>query len=223
MNRLTMAFGKSLKKIRKEKGLTQEKLSEMIGINQRQLTRIEAGKSFISGDTLEKLYFALGVSFSEMFDFELEEMEMLFTGTDNIAVFKAVKSGNLIKLENMNNTQGNLSNEPLENLNIDQVELSALNISKAINKPVTIKYVDENESEVYKVETYFPDGRVKPMKSEEGRKLEEDLRMILDNLDAFGQNHRKIEFVKLAIQSLDNRESLSKLKNMIEGIELALK
>ena len=137
MNRLTIAFGQNLKKLRKKKHLTQEKLAEMIGVNQRQLTR----RSFVSSETLEKLYFALGVSFDQLFDFELEDVEMLLTGTDNIAVFRAVKSGNLISLENMNHADDNiLSDEDTQNLESDHIETSALNISKSINKPVTVRY-----------------------------------------------------------------------------------
>lgn len=34
-------FGQNLRLIRKAKGLTQEKLSEMVNLNQRQLPRIE--------------------------------------------------------------------------------------------------------------------------------------------------------------------------------------
>ena len=48
MSYLKKAFGKKLKFIRKAKGLTQEKLGELIDINQRQLTRIECGKNYKS-------------------------------------------------------------------------------------------------------------------------------------------------------------------------------
>lgn len=221
MNRLTIAFGQNLKRLRKMKHLTQEKLAEMIGVNQRQLTRIEVGRSFISAETLEKLYFALGVSFSQLFDFELEDVEMLLTGTDNIAVFRAVKSGNLISLERMNHIEDSiLSEDDIQNIEPEHVEMSALNISKSINKPVTVRYVEDDE--IYKVETYFPDGRIKTSKDNLLKKVDDDLRVISQNLNNFSQCPKKIEFVKLAVESLNNKESLEKLKNMIEGIELTL-
>lgn len=221
MNRLTIAFGQNLKKLRKKKHLTQEKLAEMIGVNQRQLTRIEVGRSFVSSETLEKLYFALGVSFDQLFDFELEDVEMLLTGTDNIAVFRAVKSGNLISLENMNHADDNiLSDEDTQNLESDHIETSALNISKSINKPVTVRYVEDDE--VYKVETYFPDGRIKTAKDNLSKKIDDDLRVISQNLHNFTQFPKKIEFIRLAVESLNNKDALEKLKNMIEGIELTL-
>ena len=59
-----------VKEIRKRKGLTQEKLAEMISIGVRSLVKIETGNSFPSCDTLEKLIKALDTSNIEIFDFE---------------------------------------------------------------------------------------------------------------------------------------------------------
>ena len=63
-------FGLRVKEIRKRKGLTQEKLAEMISIGVRSLVKIETGNSFPSCDTLEKLIKALDTSNIEIFDFE---------------------------------------------------------------------------------------------------------------------------------------------------------
>ena len=65
MSYLKKAFGKKLKFIRKAKGLTQEKLGELIDINQRQLTRIECGKNFPSADTLEKICYFLKILYCD--------------------------------------------------------------------------------------------------------------------------------------------------------------
>lgn len=63
-------FGLRVKEIRKRKGLTHEKLAEMISIGVRSLVKIETGNSFPSCDTLEKLIKALDTSNIEIFDFE---------------------------------------------------------------------------------------------------------------------------------------------------------
>lgn len=49
------ALSSKIKKLRKLNNLTQEHLSEMIDITQRQLVRIEAGTSYPSIETLWKL------------------------------------------------------------------------------------------------------------------------------------------------------------------------
>ena len=66
-------FGKNLKLIRKSKGLTQEKLARMINLNQRQLTRIENGISFVSSEVIEKLVIALNIELKDLFDFEIKD------------------------------------------------------------------------------------------------------------------------------------------------------
>ena len=55
MGEIRQNFGRHLKSLRKNCGFTQEQLSEKIGINQRQLTRIETGKSFPSFETLDAI------------------------------------------------------------------------------------------------------------------------------------------------------------------------
>lgn len=62
-------FGIRLKSIRRATGLTQEALAEMIGINQRPLTRIETGKNMPSFKTVEKLCEALSIEPCELFNF----------------------------------------------------------------------------------------------------------------------------------------------------------
>ena len=62
-------FGQNLKFLRKEKGLTQEQLSEMINIDIRQYSRIETGKGFPSLTTLDKICEVLDVSPAYLFDF----------------------------------------------------------------------------------------------------------------------------------------------------------
>lgn len=61
------AFGEKLRRLRKNKNLTQEKLAEMIDIDPRNLSRIEVGTSFVKADTLEKILNALDVTTEQLF------------------------------------------------------------------------------------------------------------------------------------------------------------
>lgn len=69
-------FGAQVKLLRNFRKLTQEDLSEQINIDIRQLARIEAGTSFVTSETIEKLCKALNVTYKELFDFENEEENM---------------------------------------------------------------------------------------------------------------------------------------------------
>lgn len=63
-------FGKNLQKYRKYRGLTQEKLAELIGVDVTSISSIETGKYFPSADNLSKLAEALQVQFSDLFTFD---------------------------------------------------------------------------------------------------------------------------------------------------------
>lgn len=63
-------FGKNLQKYRKYRGLTQEKLAELIGVDVTSISSIETGKYFPSADNLSKLVYVLQIQFSDLFMFD---------------------------------------------------------------------------------------------------------------------------------------------------------
>jgi transcriptional regulator with XRE-family HTH domain len=63
-------LGARIKELRKLKGLTQDKLSELVSIESKHLSRIEVGGSYPSLDTLEKIAKALKVEMKDFFEFE---------------------------------------------------------------------------------------------------------------------------------------------------------
>ncbi len=63
-------LGKRIKELRKLSGLTQEKLSEMIGIETTSLSGIESGRHFPSLPTLEKIADNLNVELKTLFEFK---------------------------------------------------------------------------------------------------------------------------------------------------------
>lgn len=62
--------GKKIKQYRKTSKLTQDALGEQIEINQRQIALIEAGKSFPSLSTLNKLASVFNCSIQDFFENE---------------------------------------------------------------------------------------------------------------------------------------------------------
>ena len=60
-------IGKKIKRIRLEKGFTQEKLAELIDIPQKALSSIEVGENFLKAETLDKLLVALDITAEELF------------------------------------------------------------------------------------------------------------------------------------------------------------
>ena len=68
---LKKCFGQNVQKYRKYRGLTQEKLAEIIGLDVTSISSIETGKYFPSADNLTKIVEALGIKFSDLFEFEI--------------------------------------------------------------------------------------------------------------------------------------------------------
>ena len=65
------AFAEQLKKVRKEQGYSQEKLSDKSGITLSQIARIETIKINPSLSTVFALARAMNISLPELFDFKL--------------------------------------------------------------------------------------------------------------------------------------------------------
>ena len=63
-------FGKKIKEKRLERELTQEQLSELIGISPKSLSQIELGNNFVSAEKLELICKALYISPNILFDFD---------------------------------------------------------------------------------------------------------------------------------------------------------
>lgn len=64
-------FGERLKELRVKKGLTQEELAELINVGDRNLSKIERGKSFVKAETIAKIVVALNIKPKDLFDFNL--------------------------------------------------------------------------------------------------------------------------------------------------------
>ena len=69
MEGLRRNFGKRLRNLRHQAGLTQEQLAEAANISVDFISLIERGINAPSFDNLEKLAIALGISVQELFEY----------------------------------------------------------------------------------------------------------------------------------------------------------
>ena len=60
-------LGEKIKRLRKQRNLTQEELAEMIDIAPKNLSKIELGNNFVTAETLDKLLVALNTTTEELF------------------------------------------------------------------------------------------------------------------------------------------------------------
>jgi transcriptional regulator with XRE-family HTH domain len=62
------ALGRRIRALRTERGLSQRKLSLMLGIDRSYIIGIELGRKNPTVDSLEKIAAGLGVTLSELFE-----------------------------------------------------------------------------------------------------------------------------------------------------------
>ena len=86
-------LGKRIKELRKQKGLTQEQLAELINLEQNSISVIESGRNFPTLVTLEKIANILGVELNEFFNYEYYED------------IQQIKSALQYRIETMNDVQ----------------------------------------------------------------------------------------------------------------------
>lgn len=63
-------FGKRLKELRKQKGLTQETLAELCEMQTNSIGMIETGQRAVSFSTIEKLAELFQVDYQDLFNFD---------------------------------------------------------------------------------------------------------------------------------------------------------
>ena len=105
MKDIKKLLGKRIKELRKEKNLSQDQLSELVGIDSRSISHIENGDSFPSKSLLE-IAKALNVSLPDLFEFEHLKYDVkykknyIINSLDNISnadldvLFRIIKSMN---------------------------------------------------------------------------------------------------------------------------------
>ncbi len=60
-------LGQKIKRMRINRGLTQEQLAELVDVSQRTMSGIEIGENFVTADTLDKIIKALNTTSEEIF------------------------------------------------------------------------------------------------------------------------------------------------------------
>lgn len=99
-NRICITLGENVKKYRKLRGLTQEKLAEKLDMEIKSLSLIETGNGFVSAKTLGKLAEVLQVSPSILLeDANSNNTEQLYS--DSLKALEILKN-NPEKLKALN-------------------------------------------------------------------------------------------------------------------------
>lgn len=218
MKNLKEAFGLRLKEIRKNKNYTQETLAEMIDLSPRQLIRIENGENFPSVEVLGKLSLVLGISLDSLFDFQWNDDVMYFTNDIyKKPSMRIVKKGDdLIITPRDSSTKTNMINSiPLTS---DTYETKLFELSKQRNKPLTVEFF-ENKKRT-SIKTFYPDHKIEEVLSQKDVVNSDLYDYIVAKLKKNSSNTSRLNYIKTAVDSLDDKESLNRLSILIQGMNL---
>lgn len=219
MNNLKEAFGLHLKELRKSRKLTQEVFSEMLDLSPRQLIRIERGENFPSVETLSKISLLLEVDLKSLFDFKWDEDVMyLATGTYNRPTLRLVKNNETAVIKSFSKINNEL--EVPKSLPFSDSDKLMLKIAKNTDKPITVEYFDNKKR--FAIKTFYPDGKINNILSENTVIVDEKYNYIIEKVKEISNNSNKLDFIRFAMEALDSKESLEKLKVLIQGMELTL-
>ena len=102
-------LGKKIKRMRINRGLTQEQFAEAVDVFQRTLSEIEIGENFVTAETLDKIIKALNTTSEELFatNHLKEEQELI----DEIQNSIRIISKNPTKLDILYNVTKSLIKE----------------------------------------------------------------------------------------------------------------
>lgn len=103
MKTATELLGARIRELRKQRGIIQEQLAEVIGIEQKHVSLIEKGKSYPSLDRLIRIAEIFQIPLPSLFDFkhledkdervlQLNEMISRLSEQDQRRVYKIVKT-----------------------------------------------------------------------------------------------------------------------------------
>ena len=78
-------LGARIRELRKRKGISQENLAELVGVEPPSICNIETGRNYPTFQTLEKIVNVLELTFSDVFKFEQhQEASDLLIEIDNL-------------------------------------------------------------------------------------------------------------------------------------------
>lgn len=214
MTNFKHGLGTNLKLIRKSKEITQEDLAGIIGIHSRQLSKIETGEHFPSCKTLEKICIALDITPKDLFDFEflVSENEGVMTGTDNIAAFQVRKVGS-----GSDNVYELFPNKTIKEKTCTDETMAKT--AKALNRPVFVEYFDENKSS--KIVVFYPDGKEKVIVNSVDVEAKQNINYMMKEFKKIAKDKASTQFIKLALDALNDDNALRKIDNLIDGMKLA--
>jgi hypothetical protein len=148
-----------------------------------------------------------------------ESSPLAMTGTNGYPHLRLINTGSSFKVQNLKETKlsvSDIKNISLTNLLDSDKQMTKL--AQKLQKQLIIEYFEKDIKTEVKV--FYPNGTIELIFSQ-NEANENNIDNLKQKIEKLAGNKDKLEFVKLAISALEDQKSLSELKNIIKGIELA--
>jgi len=210
---IAKALGLNIRKYRKARHLSQEQLSEMIGIQPRQMSKLETGIHFPSLKTLESLCAILDVIPRDLFDFDYaaEDIMDLLDGTYNISNYRVLKTDNVYQLLNKEDKSCDI----VRNSSEKYIEQNFIDMARKTKETITVEYFENNK--YANTVVYYPDGTYNLFSPSSN----ENISKLLKEIIKISNDSAKVEYLTLALSAFDNPEAITELELILKGLKLA--
>ncbi len=215
------AFGMRLKELRKERSWTQEEFAEMINNTPRHISRIEAGESFVSAETLTAILKILNLEFKVFADFEFDReiTEFLSDSSENPSL-TVIEEDDTAVIKIGNNKIFDAVKQPTR-FHIDKCDEVMCRWALDIKQPINVTYIENKNRKCIK--RHYPENKTEVLVSERDILLSKMMDEIKEELKPFASDIESLEYIMLSIKSLRSIDALKEMQSTLKGIELARK
>lgn len=223
MQNIKEAFGANLRKIRKSRKLTVDAFAEMADITPRLLSKIEAGDTFLSVETLCKISVALDLELQVLFDFDWYDKLIYYDDNKYIKPhFKAVLKNKIYELKSLPQLKGFKINKKMP---IGKLTRFLLEFAKKNNTVIYMDFFKDKTRD--KIIKYMPDDTFSFL-FESGQIKEEKIDLkdkryyeALERIRELAEDKKKIEYIITATDALSNKKSREKLRIMLDAMDIS--
>ncbi len=215
MDKVKQLFGQRIKFLRKTRHMTQEQLAERLGLNVRQISRIESGVNFVSLDTMKMLSVIFNVNISELFNISITPDEILLSCKDKILHYTAVDTDKGTKFTKT----GDSDSFYIKNFVYDKKDESLSDIAKKCNHQLTVSYMKNNEATADII--YFPNGDFKVYKRQNFFRIDYKLTKLFNEIIKISKNELMLDFIKTAVNACRSLAARKRLRILLDGLDLA--
>lgn len=223
MQNIKEAFGANLRKIRKSRKLTIDDFAEMSDITPRLLSKIEAGDTFLSAETLCKISVALDMSLRSLFDFNWHDKAIYYDNN------KYVKHHFKITQYDLFEKIKSLSGLPDVKINktVDLGQFRPFLKEFAKKNKMTIYadfFVNKKRKGVFKVTqngdiTCISDET--PLSAKEAKNKDDNYYTAIEKINKISTSKKKLEYLLTAVDALDKKKSREKLRVMLDAMDIS--